>query len=375
MRWTVAVVLVALAGCLETAPEPDSLPPEPVILDSWSGDLAVGEPIHLRGECAGSCLIVADVPPLPPEGLYALRVAWDGTQIADMTIEASGVLTRGFDDVRLVTREPGPYTLHGHGALDATLSIIGPSLRSMAGPELRPNIVTYAPVQVGFGACQDVEQQEQGAQRCLRLGNAIGNTGDGPLQAMLPVEDGALAATGLGSFDQRILLESGGHQDHPVGNADFHLSHAHFHYDGFARFSLYAWDEATGLRGELAAQHKKSGFCFLDWGPMQEPDRAPTEGGRAEQDCLVPSPTGWSMGVSEGWFDFYWSSLADQYVDVAGVPDGTYELVSSADWNDSLLETDETDNSASVVLRLAGDHVEVLESRGHFVMPDDTRQL
>jgi subtilase family serine protease len=54
----------------------------------------------------------------------------------------------------------------------------------------------------------------------------------------------------------------------------------------------------------------------------------------------------------------------DQYVDVMGVPDGVYELVSRADEDNTVLESNEDDNEASVVFRLTGETIEVLATHG-----------
>jgi hypothetical protein len=235
------------------------------------------------------------------------------------------------------------------------------------------------PSQIGFGACDEVERVEQGAQRCLRLGNAIGNTGDGPLEVHLGWADAALALAGEaagplvdGIFFQRLHAWDGGAEDRPVGASDFHPAHAHWHYDGFAEFLLHEVDPDTGLRGAAAAAGKKSGFCFLDWGPMAENEATREAGGRAAQDCLIPMQEGWSMGISTGWFDFYWRELTDQYVEASDVGDGLYELISIADPDDWLLELDETDNVASALIRIDGEQVRVLEERGWYRLPPGT---
>ncbi len=379
MRVWIVLILLPFAGCLDS----EKLPPES--LDSRSAQtfaelgvirpIELGIPIVQSGMCDGACAIDVAVPELERGDAMEVHLSWDGTKTT-LTSSTPGA-TRGFDSMRWLLNQTGESSIEftANGEVSVRARLLGPDLPFLGRNELLPNIVTYAPVQIDFGFCDHVETVEQGASRCLRFGNAIGNTGDGHLQVELPMEQGVLTPAGLGSFDQIISLRDGGETRHTVGNAVFHFTHMHFHYDGFARFSLYEYDEDTGLRGALAAEHKKSGFCFLDWGPMQEPDRAPSEGGYAEAYCLAPNYTGWSMGVSKGWFDFYWRTLTDQYVDADGVPDGTYELVSTADWSDSLLEVDESDNSASTVIRILGDQVEVLESRGHFVMPDGTRNL
>ncbi len=382
------VLLIVLSGCAQvTEPTTDGASVEVEDLafrfQAWVDGafeevaapvVAIGHPMRFDVECPGTCPLDIPWPDLADEQWLEVLVRWDGTQMANVTLQAEGAtVQRGFDSARVLATE-APVTILADGPVQGRIAILGPDVPTLAGNHMLPNIVTYAPEQIGLGPCDSVERSEQGAQRCLRLGNAIGNTGDGALQAVLSHADGALTAAGLGAFDQRIHLRDGGYEDHEVGNADIHVAHGHFHYDGFAQFSLYQWAPETGLRGELAAEHKKSGFCFLDWGPMDDPDRRPQQD-RVTTDCLVPGVSGWSMGVTAGWFDFYWAGLTDQYVDIADVPDGFYELVSVADWNDSLIETDEEDNAASAIIEIAGDTISVLETRAFYTLPEDTRQL
>lgn len=383
MRLVACLVLVGLAGCLDPAVVDDVAVAGPEMvaqITAWDGEAFVpvepgdavvrpGHPVRFEAVCDGFCEV-------PVHGGSTFEVRWDGAVTPPVLPQETRTHDRGYAHGHDALRQYGggpPFVFEAYGPVWGEIRATGTDVEVLAGDRMLPNIVTYAPVQIGVEPCQEIEGREQGATRCLRLGNAIGNTGDGPLQVVLPPADGVLTAAGMGAFDQRVLLRDGGHEDHEVGNADIHLTHGHFHYDGFARFSLYGHDLETGLRGDLAAEHKKSGFCFLDWGRMD--DGEPEGGHYAEDDCLVPGTDGWTMGVTAGWFDFYWASLTDQYIDIAGVPDGVYELVSEADWSDSLVETDEGDNSASAVLRITGDEVEVLETRSFFELPEDTGNL
>lgn len=367
---------------------------------------APGEPPTLRNNVAGgsgaismmpatvelSCpcepLVMELAEPLARDGWLDVRVGWDGTQTAGTAATLTGPSQqykgkRGFDATRVKANaaSAGIYSLalDGAGRFTVTVFTRSASAPKTAGAQRLPNIVVMVPSQIGFGACDEVEQVEQGARRCLRLGNAIGNTGDGPLEVHLGWADAALALAGEaagpvvdGVFFQRLHGWDGSSEDRPVGASDFHPSHAHWHYDGFAEFHLFAVNPATGLRGKAAALGKKSGFCFLDWGPMAENEATREAGGRAAQDCLIPAEAGWSMGISTGWFDFYWRELTDQYVEASAVGDGVYELVSVADPDDWLLELDETDNKASALIEIEGDHVRVIEERGWYRVPPGT---
>lgn len=403
-------ILASLAGCLGDADPPaagqgnagDILPVReadpstgPVVRSEPASSPTTGEP----GPAAGTAQASAGAPTLRPgellrwqgtcpcerlpfdleadgwDGWLEVRVQWDGTATSGFGMRVDGPSgsqegRRGFDDrlARWFAPSSGRHevALQGAGDFEATARL-GTTAVPTTGP-LLPNLVELVIEGPRIGMCDDVERTEQGATKCMRFGNGVGNPGHGPVQIRLTVDQGLMALAPLdGRFAQEVRQAEGDLASHPVGPAEFHVSHSHWHYDGLALFELFTIDEATGLRGALASSHHKSGFCFLDWGEMEEPVTVPSEQERAESDCLIPGTTGsWTNGISKGWYDFYWSDLTDQYVDVAGLADGVYELVASADPLGTLDELDETDNQSSVLIRLAGDTVEVLEERAHY---------
>lgn len=369
-RLLAAVVLLALPGCLDSSSPVDAAPQGPGItaaraLDLWTGDCP--------------CSLLLNLPDALGETEWLeARIRWDGTAVADfsftLTTPDGSVVdsVRGFDARRIQIwgAAGGNYelTVTGHGSVEGDVRVR--SMAPAADEERLPNLTTTIPVDIRIGNCDPVETFEQGATRCLRLGNGVANPGYGPLQVYLTYPEGAMALGGLGHFVQQVAQADGTWREKVVSGASFHATHAHWHYDGLADFSLHAVDEATGLRGEAVSAHKKAGFCFLDWDRMVEQETEEGAGGYAETDCLVPLQDGWSNGISAGWYDFYSSGLTDQYVDVAGVPDGVYEYVSVADPNGSLDEADPHDNAASVLIRLTGNSVEVLEKRGWYRVQD-----
>lgn len=310
-------------------------------------------------------------------GWLELLVRWDGTAAAGirpLVTDPSGAAQeaqRGFDSFRTQVWDPlpGTYTIafDGAGAYAASLRLLERGGQRQGGTQRLPDLVTLVPSDVRIGSCDYVETLEQNAGKCLRLGNGIGNVGEGPLEVKLTYERGVKALADKGRFVQRILKEGGGATERDVGMADFHVAHGHWHYSGIAGFSLHAYDAATGLRGAEVAAHHKAGFCLLDIDRLNEPDANPAPNSEhAEQDCLVPWTSGWTMGVSSGWYDFYGSGLTDQYVDIEGVADGTYELVSAANSAGTLIEEDPTNNAASVLLELKAGKVNILEKRGYY---------
>jgi hypothetical protein len=320
-----------------------------------------------------------------------VRVRWDGTLTPDLEPVLEGPdgrvhreSQRGFDDRRLVVWQPagGLYSVAVEGSGPAAITVRLGSLAVPSDGEMRPNLVEMVIEGPAVGPCDEVERTEQGAVKCLRFGNGVGNPGHGPLQIRLALEEGAQALAPLGGrFTQEVRRADGSVAQHEVGPATFHPTHSHWHYDGFATFELFRVDPVTGLRGELASTHHKSGFCFLDWDRMVENVTEPAEQERAETDCLVPGlgmafgggagVPAWTNGISRGWYDFYEAQLTDQYVDIDGLPAGTYELVATADPLQTLDETDDTDNQSSLLLHIDGDDIEVLQERAHFRVQED----
>lgn len=360
--------LVVVAGCVDGSPEQNL----------FAGDYPVSPaaPLAWAGSCDRLCDATTTLS--SPAPWLTLAVSWDpskhtgysmvvtkpdGTSLAPNRTDAAAM-------VNIVPADAGTYTLHlaGSGTFSATAAAGGPGDRL-------PNLVTLVPTDVHVGPCYPYEAQEQGAQRCLRLSNAVGNIGPGPLEVRLATEEGLEAVTGKGTFIQRIYDDQGSYREQEVAGAEFHPTHAHFHYAGLAGFQLYEFDQATGLRGPPVGENHKSGFCFIDIGRIRN---SPVQADPFEysyEDCVVPGGSrgpeftpelGWRMGISVGWYDLYGWDLDEQYVEISGVPDGVYELVSVADVEQTLEEAVEWDNSASVVIRLTGDRVEVLERRGAY---------
>ena len=65
-------------------------------------------------------------------------------------------------------------------------------------------------------------------------------------------------------------------------------------------------------------------------------------------------------GISVGWADVYNWFLADQYIEISGVPDGDYVLETVANPARTVHETSFADNAARVTIRLRGDTVELV---------------
>lgn len=223
--------------------------------------------------------------------------------------------------------------------------------------------------------CYVHEAAETEARRCLRFSSGVGNLGPGRLEVQIPHTAFAGALPVLGAATQRLYSTDGSFRDQAAGQAAFHAAHKHFHYLGLVEFQLFAYDLDAGTRGELAREGARKGMCFGDEGIAAL--GLPGTVGRLYgwTGCLdyypfVAGPeaalAGWMMGLSPGWYDEYDNWQPDQYVDITGLADGVYELVLAVNVEGSLLEASAENNEASTVIRLTGNEVEVLATRGGY---------
>jgi hypothetical protein len=62
-------------------------------------------------------------------------------------------------------------------------------------------------------------------------------------------------------------------------------------------------------------------------------------------------------GISPGWMDVYSHELADQYIEITGVPDGHYLIVTQLDPSRTIRERTRRDNRTSTHILICGDEV------------------
>jgi hypothetical protein len=221
---------------------------------------------------------------------------------------------------------------------------------------------------VPSGSCFESERTEEGAQLCLRFDQVLANTGEGALELRFLLPPAEPAAGQTGQIEQVVYRSDGSTTTRSGGTWEFHATHAHFHYTGFALSRLWTVDangkrgasavrsrrHKLGAAGTVAGTGRKVSFCVVDieldaWGRKGDAPRtysAPT--------CLVPQPEGYLLqGLSAGWADVYDWFLPDQYLDVYGLPDGLYLLETVADPDNTILESDETNNCGAVYVRLS----------------------
>lgn len=106
--------------------------------------------------------------------------------------------------------------------------------------------------------------------------------------------------------------------------------HGHYHFRSFAQYRL------LDTAGAVVRTGKKVGFCLMD---ITRIDSAANPSAR--YTCS-------SQGIQAGWADVYSSNLSGQWIDITGVPAGTYVLEIVMDPMNLIDEADETNNTSRI---------------------------
>lgn len=197
---------------------------------------------------------------------------------------------------------------------------------------------------------------QAGGRRELRLANTIWNSGQGHLE----LSGDFNSATSKTRVHQRITTSDGNVVEVFVGEFVWHPGHDHWHFGDFTLYELWSLKTNGGLDFVVVSSDKLS-YCVIDTDPVDRnnPAFSPL---RNYFDCGARQ-----QGLSAGWGDTYKSHLDGQALDITGLPDGYYALVSSVNPEALLREADYHNNRAIVLLEIRGSRLKV-------VPHDETRQ-
>lgn len=207
--------------------------------------------------------------------------------------------------------------------------------------------------------CFASEMEEDGAQVCLRFDQIVANVGRGAIEIEHVVPNGAeVEEYDTFPVSQRIYNSDGTFEDSDAGNVEFHGTHQHFHYSSFANSALWKSNSQGKLIGNAPVRvQQKVSFCMADirldqWGEKGDGPRT-----YGAPDCLFPAFNDeagdhYRQGITPGWADIYDWYIPDQYIDVAGVPNGHYVLRMCADPQNEIEEDNESNNCISNLIHL-----------------------
>ena len=238
----------------------------------------------------------------------------------------------GIAELMLEGKDPEPELLKNlFGARESVLPLLLPDLMTLDPYALR------------------ISTDGASGTRLLRLTNVVWNAGYGPLELWGKVnEDGTRH-----DVVQRIFMENDEFEERPVGEFIFHPGHNHWHLDSFAMYELWSL-QSDGNLDEVVATSDKVSYCLRDIRRIPHPNQRARMG--------YGTCTFGRQGMSVGWADVYDYYLPGQEIDITGLKDGRYALLSTADPFNLIQESDESNNAAVVYVEIDGRRVSVVDS-------------
>lgn len=202
------------------------------------------------------------------------------------------------------------------------------SVEAAIGDEMLPNLKALPARDIAFGTGGD-----------LRFTTISWNAGTGPLE----LRAGDSYVDGTQDVWQYIRLEGGTSARRFAGRFVWHPQHNHFHFEGYALYTLQPADASGG--SSRTAQ--KTTFCVMDTDRVDGTlSGSPSSGAYTTCGNVM-------QGLSVGWGDRYSSSLFGQSIDMTGMPDGDYRLIIEVDPSHKLSESYTNDNTSCVLLRIS----------------------
>ena len=331
---------------------------------------------RLDGEPGGARLRVLGQAPHPFDSLSGRIVAPDGRRVFFSSVEEAWVSDPQAGTWEVVVESPRGDPLRLRAKVETGRDLAWPGKPMWMKPNLRsmpPYEFTFANPYTAEGevvSCHADEMVEEGGRKCLRFSVGPENVGDGPFELYLtPLVEGTAGETTVlqqirHSTDDKVKLRD-------AGTYEYHKTHGHYHYAGFASLELLkVVDERRGTM-EPAGTGKKIGFCTFDVVIAQFERFAQDPRDSAESDCNATD--GAWIGLSRGWTDIYGWTTSGNYVEFGSHDDGLYVVRSGFDTRDLVDETNERDNYAYALVEVTGTKVKVLE-RGYGKDPWDPRR-
>jgi len=235
------------------------------------------------------------------------------------------------------------------GLLLLAPALLLPSAAASTGASgyLLPDLVTRRPGKIYL-------QLTERGKRFVRFSNEVVNVGRGPLELRPRADDcdgdGNLAndrtsyqriyrdANGDGVFTRGV---DAGFRTRRAGCSRYHPAHKHWHFEALAEYDL-------SPPAPLGPKRKVSS-CVLDTRL-----RLPKVPGSPRHKVYGGCARNSVGGISIGWGDLYGAKVSGQELDVTALEDGVYCLVSRADPENRLAESNESNNTRATRIALAG---------------------
>jgi Lysyl oxidase len=216
----------------------------------------------------------------------------------------------------------------------AATAVLTPPLRPAAAATaetLRPNLQMVR--------LHDWHLQNVNGRRLLRFTTIFVNEGPGRFE----LRGGRSSqADQTMEMDQMLFRSDGGgfRRDTPAVARYSGDGHDHWHVQGVVTYETWALADPQAAR-----RGAKTGFCFFDTTPWDLSLPHARQSGFYQQEwCGTRTAMTNRVGISVGWGDRYPWDFAFQWIDITGLPGGTYRVRATVDIHDYYRETDEFDN-------------------------------
>ena len=173
----------------------------------------------------------------------------------------------------------------------------------------------------------------------LRFTTLSWNNGTGPLELIAGNID---KVNGKQEVFQRIYSTPNSYRDVLAGSFDWHDVHRHIHFNDYAIYTL----QSISANGSSARTAAKTTFCIVDTTPINTKIK-----GSPKRPFYTTCGLG-MQGMSVGWGDQYGYYLDGQSLDITNLANGDYNLKIEVDPKNRITESNETDNTSTVVIRI-----------------------
>ena len=215
--------------------------------------------------------------------------------------------------------------------------------------------VTYPNLQMAH--IRDLKIQVVNGRRLLRFTGLMVNLGKGAFEARGRRDSTSDPEM---SIDQRLFNDAGGSNYYPTRATARYASdgHDHWHVQAIMTYELFNPDAPAGAR-----RGAKLGFCYMDTTPWSLGlPNAPQSSYYREEWCGTRDSVTSRTGISVGWGDKYPWNFTLQWIDITGLPAGTYLLRATVDQQGYYYESNNNDNCvwARITIPASGGTVGVL---------------
>ena len=211
-------------------------------------------------------------------------------------------------------------------------------------------------------------QTTSSGRRLLRFSGMMLNVGRGPLEIRAD-----RASTKSPWVVNQVIYETGGGTRKIQTTATMQWAgdgHNHWHVQRMLTYHLWS---ATGSQPTL--REAKLGYCFFDTNRRNTSlPGAPKAHHYRKEGCGKPGSLHTLNGISVGWADLYPANFVLQWIDITGVPAGTYTVRGEVDLYNKFLESSETNNCtwSRISFGASGSKVKVLATGSACVNDHDS---